>query len=140
MQRQQRFAGNVDLAPTLAGLAGVEAASFTDGRSLVPLLKGEATPAWRTRYLVEHWHETSEEGGPPAPRKGTLEPDDLDAGNAGSLGPVYGKGPIDDKSLLARYGKIPDYAGLRTQPLPLRRVRERRPRALQRARRIRRRP
>ena len=109
----QRFAGNVDLAPTLAGLAGVPTASFTDGRSLVPLLKGEATPAWRTRYLVEHWHETSEEGGAPAPRKGTLEPDDLDAGN-GALGGVYGKGPIDDKSLLSRYGKIPDYAGLRT--------------------------
>ena len=51
---------------------------------------------------------------PPAPRKGTLEPDDLDAGKPGSLGPVYGKGPIDDKSLLARYGKIPDYSGVRT--------------------------
>jgi N-acetylglucosamine-6-sulfatase len=109
-----RFAGNVDLAPTIAELAGVDAAEFTDGRSLVPLLKGEPTPAWRTRYLVEHWHESGEEGDAPRLRKGTLEPSDLDAGKPGATGSVYGKGPIDDKSLLARYGRIPDYSGVRT--------------------------
>ena len=42
-----RFAGNVDLAPTLAELAGVESPEFTDGRSLVPLLMGEPTYEWR---------------------------------------------------------------------------------------------
>ena len=46
--------------------------------------------------------------------KGTLEPNDLDAGKPGPMRRVYGKGAIDDKSLLARYGRIPDYAGLRT--------------------------
>jgi arylsulfatase A-like enzyme len=113
--RPARFAGNVDLAPTLAALAGAESPDFTDGRSLVPLLTGERTRDWRTRYLVEHWQETGDDGVSPTPsRVGTFEPDDLDAGTHGWISPIYGNGPIDDKALLARYGKIPDYAGVRT--------------------------
>lgn len=42
---------NIDLAPTIAALAGVEAPHFVDGRSLLPLLEGE-TPRWRSAFLV----------------------------------------------------------------------------------------
>lgn len=43
---------NIDLAPTLADLAGVRPHA-TDGVSLRPLLEGRAT-RWRTHFLVEH--------------------------------------------------------------------------------------
>ncbi len=45
---------NIDLAPTIADLAGAETPSFVDGRSLVPLLRGEPIPNWRRAFLVEH--------------------------------------------------------------------------------------
>jgi arylsulfatase A-like enzyme len=43
---------NIDIAPTVADLAGVVAPSM-DGRSLRPLLAGEDTD-WRTDLLIEH--------------------------------------------------------------------------------------
>jgi hypothetical protein len=46
---------NTDLAPTIAALAGAEMTHEVDGRSLVPLLAAQSPPAWRKRYLVEHW-------------------------------------------------------------------------------------
>jgi arylsulfatase A-like enzyme len=48
---------NIDLAPTLADLAGVAAPNFVDGRSLKPFF-AVAPPsalAWREDFLVEHW-------------------------------------------------------------------------------------
>ena len=44
---------NLDLAPTLLALAGVEAPKAYEGRSLLPLLSGR-TPEWRTDFLYEH--------------------------------------------------------------------------------------
>jgi N-acetylglucosamine-6-sulfatase len=49
---------NVDLAPTLAELAGASPTLDMDGRSLVPLLEGQ-TPPWRTDFLVEFLGEGS---------------------------------------------------------------------------------
>jgi arylsulfatase A-like enzyme len=43
---------NIDLAPTIAALAGVDAPD-ADGRSLVPLLGGRSS-GWRHDFLVEH--------------------------------------------------------------------------------------
>jgi arylsulfatase A-like enzyme len=45
---------NVDLAPTVADLAGAEVPPFVDGRSLVPVLRGEVGAFGRRRFLIEH--------------------------------------------------------------------------------------
>ncbi len=45
---------NVDLAPTMLDLAGIEAPAAMQGRSLVPLIKGENPTNWRTEYFYEH--------------------------------------------------------------------------------------
>ncbi|MFP4058813.1 MAG: sulfatase-like hydrolase/transferase [Candidatus Brocadiia bacterium] len=47
---------NVDLAPTFLELAGVEAPELMQGRSLVPLLRGESPP-WRSDFFYEHLFE-----------------------------------------------------------------------------------
>jgi N-acetylglucosamine-6-sulfatase len=52
----KQMALTIDLAPTLLELAGV-AAPPMDGRSLVPVLRGDAPP-WRTSFLIEYWTDT----------------------------------------------------------------------------------
>jgi N-acetylglucosamine-6-sulfatase len=47
------LAGNIDLGPTFAELAGVQPPDFVDGRSLVPLLQGRFIWSWRNVYLLE---------------------------------------------------------------------------------------
>jgi arylsulfatase A-like enzyme len=47
---------NIDLAPTLADLAGVAVPDFVDGRSLKPLLHGAHLGApWRHDFFVQYW-------------------------------------------------------------------------------------
>jgi len=48
---------NVDLAPTLLDLAGVSVPKILQGRSLVPLLRGEAPTDWRRDFFYEHLFE-----------------------------------------------------------------------------------
>ncbi len=48
------FALNIDIAPTLLDLAGVEIPSAMQGKSLVPTLEGALPPAWRNDFFVEH--------------------------------------------------------------------------------------
>jgi len=47
----------IDLAPTLLELAGVADTTPRQGRSLVPLLRGERPP-WRTSVLIEYYSDT----------------------------------------------------------------------------------
>ena len=45
---------NIDIAPTLLDMAGVEIPSAMQGESLVPLLEGASPADWRTDFFVEH--------------------------------------------------------------------------------------
>nr|WP_147481649.1 sulfatase [Actinomadura harenae] len=47
------LAGTVDLAPTFTGLAGAALPSCAEGRSLLPILKGDRPNDWRKALLVE---------------------------------------------------------------------------------------
>lgn len=59
------IAGNTDIAPTIADLAGVRPPAFVDGRSLAPLLRGTApAPGRRTGYLLEHGRAPQSVGKP----------------------------------------------------------------------------
>lgn len=108
-----RLAGNTDLAPTFEAMAGARSPSFTDGRSLLPLLRGDQPTHWRNSYLLEHRSETGTTASERAvPRRGsTLEPPDPDqAGPDGRPRPRE----IRDAMLLNRGAEIPDYDGVRT--------------------------
>jgi N-acetylglucosamine-6-sulfatase len=48
---------NIDVAPTLLGLAGLTAPSQMQGRSLVPLFNGSAR-GWRSSVLIEYFSDT----------------------------------------------------------------------------------
>jgi len=52
-QKVDEIALNIDLAPTILELAGVEVPSGMDGESLLPLLNNSA-PDWRTDFFFEH--------------------------------------------------------------------------------------
>mgnify|MGYP001043035235 CR=1 FL=1 len=45
---------NVDIAPTLLDMAGVEIPTSMQGESLVPILAGASPADWRTDFFVEH--------------------------------------------------------------------------------------
>ena len=51
---EDRFALNIDLAPTFAELAGAGVPIAHDGESLLRVLDGTA-PTWRTDFLAEGW-------------------------------------------------------------------------------------
>jgi arylsulfatase A-like enzyme len=71
------LAGNVDVAPTLADLAGVKSPGFVDGRSLVPLMRPGTPKTWRTAYLLEHGHGPGTKPPLKPPKNGVLEPPEL---------------------------------------------------------------
>ena len=51
-ERLDAMVVNIDLAPTFAEIAGVEAPEFVDGRSFLPLLQDPERP-WRESFLIE---------------------------------------------------------------------------------------
>jgi len=109
----ERLAGNTDLAPTFEAMAGVRAPSFTDGRSLLPLLRGDRPSHWRRSYLLEHRVETgtTQPARAMPPRGSTLEPPDPDQDGPDGR-PRHRE--IRDAMLLNRGAEIPDYDGIRT--------------------------
>ena len=56
-QTPAQFVANIDLAPTFLDLAGVPIPAAMQGRSLVPLLRGEAPADWRTSIYYRYYHE-----------------------------------------------------------------------------------
>lgn len=55
---RSELAGNIDLAPTFADIAGIAPSQSFDGRSLVPLLGNASAPEnWRHAYLIQHHAE-----------------------------------------------------------------------------------
>ena len=80
----KQLTGNIDIAPTIAGLAGASVPSFVDGRSLIPFLFGQSVTQWRQAYLLQralipqgekdnHSVEESNASGEPS---GIIEPAD----------------------------------------------------------------
>ena len=63
---------NIDLCPTFTELATASSPPNVDGRSLVPLMRGQKVSDWRTTTLVEHRGPRHEPEDPdaPAPRSG----------------------------------------------------------------------
>jgi arylsulfatase A-like enzyme len=51
---QRALAQNTDIAPTFLELAGAPVPQATDGRSLVPFLRGRTPAGWRDVALIEH--------------------------------------------------------------------------------------
>mgnify|MGYP001608682825 CR=1 FL=1 len=58
-QSVSRFALNIDVAPPILELAGVNQRSSIDGRSLVPFIQGLQSDNWRKDFLFEHWAGTT---------------------------------------------------------------------------------
>ena len=52
-----QFVGNIDLAPTFIDLAGLPVPASMQGRSLVPLLRGEVPADWRTSFYYRYYHD-----------------------------------------------------------------------------------
>ncbi len=56
-QTTDRFALNIDFAPTFLDIAGAAIPPAMQGRSLVPLLKGDESVAWRTSMYYRYYHD-----------------------------------------------------------------------------------
>ncbi len=52
-----QFVANIDLAPTFLDLAGLPIPASMQGRSLAPLLRGEAPADWRTSVYYRYYHD-----------------------------------------------------------------------------------
>jgi len=52
-----QFVANIDLAPTFLDLAGLPVPDWMQGRSLVPLLRGESPADWRTSVYYRYYHD-----------------------------------------------------------------------------------
>lgn len=61
----RHLVANIDIAPTIAELAGIPAPA-ADGRSLLPLVEHEET-AWRKSFLIEHLFDLRADGRKPNP-------------------------------------------------------------------------
>jgi N-acetylglucosamine-6-sulfatase len=53
----ENMVAGLDIMPTVLDAAGVTAPPGLDGRSMLPLLRGQADPHWRTQLLYEYYWE-----------------------------------------------------------------------------------
>ena len=64
--RQREPVLNIDVAPTISALAGIDPPKREDGRSFVPFLHERAIPSWRKAYIIEYLGRNQlKVGGPP---------------------------------------------------------------------------
>ncbi len=49
---------NIDMAPTILDLAGIEIPDYMQGESMMQLISGEPSPKWRTSILFEYYLDT----------------------------------------------------------------------------------
>ena len=87
---RNEYTSDIDLAETFAELAGVPPLSFSDGRSLKPLLTGSVPSPWRQAFFLEEFGT------------GEFDPPDVTAGST--------REPLD-KMDLATVVPIPSYFG-----------------------------
>ena len=57
--RISQMTANIDIAPTIADIAGVPCPDFVDGSSFLPFLHGKSVP-WRAGLLIEFGYERNE--------------------------------------------------------------------------------
>ena len=74
-----RLVENIDLHPTFVRLAGGMPEAGVDGRSLVPLIKGQKVSTWRTAALVEHHGPDTNGADPDKPVPGSGNPTSYEA-------------------------------------------------------------
>jgi len=75
-----RVAENVDLYPTFVRLGRAGTSPLVDGKSLLPLLRGDTAPNWRDAALVEHHGpDYAAAAGPDAPQAGSGNPSTYEA-------------------------------------------------------------
>ncbi|MBA8928092.1 arylsulfatase A-like enzyme [Kutzneria viridogrisea] len=98
---------NIDLRPTFAELGKADTPSSVDGNSLVPLLRRQSPPDWRTAALVEHH-------GPDT----TPEDPDFPAANSGNP-PSYQALRTADYTYVEYTGGAKEYYDRRTDPSEL---------------------
>ena len=71
---------NIDLYPTFVRLGQAGSSPLADGKSLVPLLRGNPAPHWRDAALVEHHGpDFGVAAGPDAPPPGSGNPSTYEA-------------------------------------------------------------
>lgn len=59
---ENRMVLEIDYTPTFLALAGLSIPSHVDGRSLLPLLRGEAPAQWRSDFIAQYHNTNADEG------------------------------------------------------------------------------
>jgi arylsulfatase A-like enzyme len=109
-----QITGNIDLAPTMASMAGVTPGDFVDGRSFLPALLGTGQNTPRTGYLVEHFNVGPAPSTQATPDPDTQEPNDIDQSPDDSdATAVATQSPILAPDKKAKGFEIPEFHGLR---------------------------
>ncbi len=103
------IAGNIDIAPTIADLAGVVPPGYVDGRSMVPLWSANrpALESWRQGYLIEDWGSDDTSGSLLPVALGSANTFPFSTGANGLLEPP-------DPEQLLQPGKPADFYAVRT--------------------------